>query len=329
MLRHINHSLLLLIFVFGAVNLAWASCGSAGCPIDTFTVDPSEKGYVRVDYTYEYINQDQPMIGRNNAAVGELRGHHDEVFTVNQIQKISLDAGLTDRLNIQAILPFIHREHQHIHHHHGSDIINTWNFNGMGDLTLLGRFALIQGSENKSRWSVIAGGILPTGRDQALDGDGNEAEAGILPGKGTYSLIMGGSVSKNFKATTLNGMGARLPVFFSSTYQWNNQGRDAYRIGNTWLANLGMVYPILPKIGIMTQINTQISRKDHKGNTSEEVEKTGGSYVYFSPGIELSLAENFWANVLVQIPVYQRVNRIQLTSESNFLMGISYRFKAI
>lgn len=312
-----------------AANMSWASCGSASCPIDTYTTDRSEKGVVRLDYSTEYIDQDQPKIGRRNASVGEISGHHDEVFTLNQIQKIGIDAGLTDRLNVQFVLPFVHREHQHIHHHHGTDINESWNFSGMGDLTLLSRYAISKGSENRARYSIIAGGILPTGRDQAINADGDEAEVGILPGKGAYSLILGGALSKNLSAKTLNGLYAKLPVFLSSTYQWNGKGKEDYKIGNVWLANIGATYPILPKVGLMLQTNIRVARRDDRGKTFEEVEKTGGTYVYVSPGVQLTLAENLWSYFYVQIPVYQRVNVIQLTSDYNFIAGLSYRFNVL
>jgi hypothetical protein len=294
-----------------------------------YTTEHTEKGFIRLDYSYEYIDQNQPKIGRRNASVGEISGHHDEVFTLNEIQRVSMDAGLTDRLNVQVVLPFVHREHQHIHHHHGSDLIETWNFNGIGDLTLLSRYAVTKGSDKRARLSVIAGGVLPTGRDNAVNADGDEAEVGILPGKGAYSLILGGAVSKNLSARTLNGLYAKLPVFFSSTYQWNGQGEEDYKIGNTWLANIGATYPMLPKVGLMLQSNLRVSRRDDRGQTFEEVEKTGGTYVYVSPGIQLTLAENLWSYILVQIPVYQRVNEIQLTSDSNIIAGLSYRFSAL
>lgn len=311
-----------LLVALTITGCSWASCGSSSCPIDLSLAERTERGVIRLDYTQEYIDQSQPKMSRRNAAVGEIRGHHDEVFTINEIKKISLDAGLTDRLSLQLILPFVHREHYHVHHHHGSDEHEYWNLNGMGDLTVLSRYAF-------THLSVIAGGVFPTGRDKALNDTGEEAEAGILPGKGTYSLILGGSLTKNFTAKTWNGLYAKLPVFFSSTYQWNGRSDHDYKIGNIWLANAGGVYPVLPKVGLMLQSNVLVSRRDSKGRTGEEVKKTGGTFVYISPGLQLALAENLWSTFMVQFPVYQRVNVIQLTSDNNIILGVSYRFSVL
>lgn len=326
MFRHFVYAIFVFVLFKCVVN---ASCGSASCPIDTYSTEITEKGMIRLDYSYEYIDQDQPMIGKNRASVGAIRGHHDEVSTLNETKRFGMDVGFSDRLSVQFLLPFVHREHQHIHHHMGSDFTDSWNFDGMGDLTMLARYAIVKGSNEQARISLIAGAVFPTGKEVALNAEGDNAEVGVLPGKGAYSAIAGVQVSRAFTGKTLNGQYASLPVFFSTTYQWNEEGIDEYRIGNTWLANAGMVYPVFAKLGVITQINSRVSREDHKGNTHEEVEKTGGTYVYVSPGLQLTLAKDLWLSTIVQIPVYQFVNSIQLTSKYNFLSSLSYRFSVL
>jgi hypothetical protein len=284
---------------------------------------------LRLEYSYEYSDQHQPLVGRRRARVGEIRGHHDEVSTLSETKRLSLDAGLSNRLSLQVILPFVHREHQHIHHHMGADLAESWNFNGAGDLSVLARYAIRKGSDARARFSLIAGGVLPTGRDQAVNADGDAAEVGILPGKNAYSLILGAAISRSFTGKTANGLYGAWPVFFSSTYQWNRRGEENYRMGNTWQGNVGAVYPVFPAVGLITQINARISRKDDRGDTREEVQKTGSSVVCFSPGLQLTLAKNLWSSIIVQLPVYQRVNQIQLVSEYNVLSSVSYRFSVL
>jgi hypothetical protein len=70
-----------------------------------------------------------------------------------------------------------------------------------------------------------------------------------------------------------------------------------------------------------------VRERDDRGDTSEEIGKTGGEFLYFSPGIQIHLLENWNWHTTLQIPVYQRVNQIQLTSDYNLQTGLSYRFK--
>lgn len=311
-------------------NQIFASCGASSCPIDTFTTEATQKGQIRLDYSYEYIDQHQPQIGRHDATVGEISGHHDEVSTLSETKRIGLSAGLTDRFSLDLVLPTIHREHQHIHHHMGEDLTESWNFDGLGDLQAILRTTLIKPTNIAGTTvSLLTGGKLPTGRTHAANNEGDEAEVGILPGKGAYSFIAGASYLKTTSVKTAHGDFATLPFFISTTYEWNQPGVDEYRMGNTWLFNTGVTYPLFSKLGLIGQINTKIARKDDRGNTREEVEKTGGSYVYASPGIQLTLAEGLVSFVIVQIPVYQRVNSIQLTSDYNFTAGLSYKFSVL
>ena len=89
-----------------------ASCGCASCPIDTHTAEASQKGWMRLDYPYEYSDQDRPRIGRHSADVGEIAGHHDEISALNQVQRLGLEGGITDRLSLGVSLPIVHREHE-------------------------------------------------------------------------------------------------------------------------------------------------------------------------------------------------------------------------
>ena len=125
-----------------------------------------------------------------------------------------------------------------------------------------------------------------------------------------------------------------MPFFVSTTYQFNDEGTDDYQIGNSWLTNVGVVYPISSKVGISTQINMRVAAADtahsHNGDAaeSEHAQRTGGTFVYLSPGLQVSLTDNLWSYATVQFPLYQRVNVIQLTSDTNVKAGISYKFKA-
>lgn len=329
-----------LILLIGSCRTAalWASCGASVCPLDTMTPEKIEKGWMRLDYSYEYSDQDQPRVGRHRASVGEIPGHHDELFTVSEVQRLGLEAGLTSRWSVQFILPFVQREHQHIHHHMGSDLLESWDVKGMGDLTFLNRVAVVQ-PENPAHPALFlsAGVKLPTGKDNAkgISQDttnaieSEEAEVGIQPGSGSTDLILGASGLQSYSVPTLTQAYARLPIFWSTTYRFNGKGKEDYRLGNTLIANAGFVYPLFPKVGWTTQVNLRISRPDDAGKTNEEIEKTGGTYVYASPGFRFELGENFWSYITLQLPIYQRVNEIQLTSDQNLLTGISYRFSAI
>src|SRR4029078_12582409 len=119
-----------------------ASCGSAFCMVNTnWGVQGvwNEPGF-RGDLRFEYIDQDQPRTGQQNVAVGEIPRHHDEVRTINRNLFATLDYGISEALGISVILPWVDPDHRHIHNHEGAPEPEAWNFSGLGDLRIAGRY---------------------------------------------------------------------------------------------------------------------------------------------------------------------------------------------
>jgi hypothetical protein len=57
----------------------------------------------------------------------------------------------------------------------------------------------------------------------------------------------------------------------------------------------------------------------------EKAELSGGRALYASPGARVSYrGAAFYA--IAQLPLYQRVNAIQLTSDANYMLGVQTNF---
>ncbi len=315
-----------VVLVMGTSHAVWASCGSANCPIDTSSSERRQNGEVTLGYQFEYIEQDEHRIGTRRATFREIRGEHDEEFTVNRIHRLLASVGLTDRLSADLQMPIISRSHAHMT---DEDILRSWDISGVGDLSVLTRYAFWKPeSRHEPTLSAILGGEFPTGRHHKKNAEGNEAEPGIQPGSNSYDLIVGLSSLQTFSVPMLSGQHGTLPVFSSLLGQFNGAGNDDYRLGDTLNVNLGTSYPLSPKFGLLTQLNFILRDRDGIGRTDQEVRKTGGEFLYFSPGIEFHPSDSWRAFALVQIPVYQRENSIQVVSDYNVLVGASYRFQA-
>lgn len=328
------------VFVFGLVGmsprLAWSGCCAVSCPIDTQSTLASGKGEVRVEYSFEYVDQDTPRAGRDKVAVGAIEGEHNEIYTVTRMHRLSIDAGLTNRLNLQVVVPFVNRAHQHLHVE--DDELETWNLDGMGDISLLSRYAWVKPeSPSQWAWTSIAGLKLPTGSDDEKNHHGAEAEPSLQPGSGALSVILGGVVSRSFQVKALNGTEGEMPFFVSTSYQLNDENDDKYQRGNSWDTNVGIVYPVSSRFGLITQLNAKFTEADEQGHSHghsamgehvHDADRTGGTYAYVSPGLQFSFNNGLTCFGIAQLPVYQRVNVIQLTSDINYQAGVSYRFQA-
>ena len=91
--------------------------------------------------------------------------------------------------------------------------------------------------------------------------------------------------------------------------------------------NIGLAYPLFRKLDLLAQINFHYKDRDSVGRApGVEQADTGRETLFLSPGVRYNLTRNMNLYFLMQFPVYQRVNGIQVTSDWNLTSGISYRF---
>ncbi|MCI0554459.1 MAG: hypothetical protein L0287_26220 [Anaerolineae bacterium] len=308
------------MFIPGAL---YASCGAASCPLNHHRY--LRAGSFHIGFSREYINQDKIFIGGSPSFVGAIGGHHDEVQTINERSVFQLQVGVSNRLGFALDVPFIARQHSHIHHHQGEDIWEYWNFKGFGDVLASAQFAvLLPESDFEPYLSVQAGLKLPSGVTNIKNADGDEAEVTIQPGSGSTDFVLGFNYRQTITSIpTLSGDFSALPISAGATYQANGKGSYDWRFGNTLLAHIGTEYQFSTHASLLLQINGRKQEYSDVGTTREPGENTGGTWVYVSPGLKLDLSDAISAYGYVQLPVYQNVNGIQQTSAFNLQFGIS------
>jgi hypothetical protein len=166
----------------------------------------------------------------------------------------------------------------------------------------------------RPRLWLIGGVKLPTGADDRRNADGEIGELPIQPGTGTTDGIVGFSYESQAGAA---------PLFVSATYQFRGS-RDEYRVGNELQLNAGVSHPVNTSLDALLQVNGRFRARDGSSDP-DEVRLSGGRYVYASPGLRVSRGGSaFYA--LVQLPLTQKVNAIQLTSTVNYVAGVQTRF---
>lgn len=309
------------LLALGGAGPAAASCGSAFCSLhgewDTQGVwlEPG----ARFDLRYEYINQDQPRAGRDKKAVGEIRKHHDEVRTLNRNVFANLDYTFSSLWGVTAQLPFVQRDHSHIHNHQGAQLHETWDISALGDARVFGRRRLSAGEESAGAWGVIFGAKLPTGDTEEKNSAGQLAERSLQPGTGTTDLILGG-----FYHTQLLLFDRSVTGFAQLQAQWPTSEHKGYEPGSQFSIDAGVSHALSPSWTAMLQANVQIKARD-KGTEAEPAD-SGGSFAWLSPGVSYGLGKHTRVHGFVQLPLYQRVNGVQLTADWAAATGVSMSF---
>lgn len=316
---------LLALFLLVHPATLRASCGAADCPL-TLRGPPGAAQPFSFDLSYQYIDQDRIRIGTRSVAVGALPSPEDEVRTIGRTVTALGQVRFSNRLGLTVSLPLIDRSHSHIAHEEGAPpALRTWDYSGLGNLTLLGQLAVLRtGSEQATTLSLQLGAKLPTGRRHVDAIDGEEPEPPARLGTGSLDGLAGLHL---MRMASLRGLGSRaseVPLFASVLGRVNGRGTEDYRLGNELQVNLGGSCPLTPWLQLLAQVNGRFRGKDDPGQTDALRDNTGGAWVYGSPGLRVQAGPAVAAYAYVQLPVYERVNRIQLVAPYHWIVGTTY-----
>jgi hypothetical protein len=273
----------------------------------------------RVDFRYEYIDQDQPMSGSKRVGVGEIPAHHDEVKTINRNLFATIDYGFTPEWGMSVVIPYVDRFHEHIHNHHGEKLVEQWDFHDLGDVRVQGRWqTVVAADERRAAFAGVTAGLkLPTGKRDVANDEGEVAERTLQPGTGTTDLV---AAAYYRQALPMTGSS----WFVQAGAQIALNSRDEFKPGNQYGADAGYRYDVNDRFAAMLQLNYRYKSRD-KGAQAEP-EDSGGQAVTASPGLSFALTPRVQAYAFAQLPLWQHVNGVQLTSDWSVAAGVSAQF---
>lgn len=300
---------------------ASASCGAAFCMVNT---DWSAQGAwiepgVRFDLRYEYVDLDQPRNGTDRVSVGQIPRHHDEVETKNRNWVAGFDWSPSAAWGVSLSIPYVDRDHFHIHNHQGEKEDERWSFRGLGDVKVLGRYEFLTPTDPAApRSAGLTFGIkLPTGKYDVVNSEGELAERTLQPGTGTTDALVG---AYWHGAAPLSGWSWFARV--AGVLPMNS--REEYKPGKQLTIDGGVRYAFSSTVAFMLQVNYVAKGRDSGANA--EPDDSGQRAVYLSPGISWNFTRDAQLYAFVQGPLYQSVNGVQLTADWSALAGVSWRF---
>ena len=310
-----------LLALANPATRAFASCGSeCSCPLE----QPNSHLDSRLlfDVSQLYIDQNQPRVGLDDAAVGAIPADHDEVRTVNRISNFRLTYRLAQGWAFGANLPYIDRTHEHIHRDPGGDEYERWNDSGLGDLEFSASRSIV--SENGPTFRIGFGLKAPTGKQKpALTDAGEPIEASARLGSGSWDVLANLGAEWRFHAPGKEA-DARMPFRVTVTGRYNGTGVESFRHGAEAQVHLGTEYPVVKHLAALLQTNYRLRAKDDVGLDDEtEASNTGGVALYATPGLRFDAVPGFSLYGMAQFPVFERVNGIQVVAKTNLVLGIS------
>ncbi len=297
-----------------------AACSSCGCILGS---DWAAQGYsagagFRLDVREDYFNQDQLRTGTGKFDRGGVTLPTDREVqqkTVNRNLTVALDYSPNADWGVTVLVPYFDRFHSSIIN--GDTELSASHTRSPGDIRVLGRY---QGFSGDRSTGIQAGLKLASGafHNTFIDGPqaGQPLDRGLQPGTGTTDLLLGA-----YHFGTLN---RDWDYFSQAIVQLPLNSREDFRPGAGLNLNVGVRYFVSETVTPHVQINARIEKRESGANA--DVANSGATLVNLSPGLTVRVTKDASIYGYVQVPIYQRVNGLQLESGYTLSLGVRYGF---
>ena len=305
----------------GIAPSAAASCGSAFCTLlnDRFALGTWDYVGWSADVHIESVSQTQLRSGTRNISPSEVTGEDAiERHTYNTNVVTTLERSFDMNWSLALRVPVVRRDHLH-------DVVDEitgavgpserWQFTRLGDMELLARWQDARQAPDWS-WAVTGGLKLPTGSIDVVNADGVRAERALQPGSGTTDGVLGlawrsllsDSDALNLQATWVQALNSR----------------EQFKPGRRITLAAGWSHAINPTLSAALQASVVDKARD--SGDQAEPQNSGSTMASLSPGINVAIGAHSLLYGYVQVPVYQRVNGIQLVPKTGFALGYTASF---
>jgi len=309
-----------IVLVLALANVSSArACSVCGCSL---SADWAAQGYttlpgLEAGLRFEYFEQTDLRSGTQSVDRSSLSFPNDDEIqqrTVNRNTWLDLNYVIDSSWAITASIPFHDRFHTTIAA--GDTDISTSHASGLGDVRVLARYQKVHPHHS---FSLQFGFKLPTGGFDQNFASGPQAgellDRGLQLGTGTTDFLAGVSwfarPALNFgwfaQAVVDQPVAARADFLPSSSLNLST--------GVRWL-NTSRFTPQL-------QLNVKTETREH--GSEADTPNSGGTIAHLSPGVTAEVSEQANAFFFVQVPVYQRVNGLQL--EPHWIVSTGLRWK--
>ncbi|MCP4253549.1 MAG: transporter [Candidatus Scalindua sp.] len=278
-----------------------------------FSAQTQEKKQLSIGFLYEH--QDWKHSDPLKSHLKHDEGRHGHSRKSDSIYNTIIGYGVTDKLTLTLQLPFITRKMRQTE---DLDFLGqSERSTGQGDTIAFGKYRFY---DKLFGATAILGVKAPTGRTTETDRQGEKFEPEEQPGTGSTDFLFGLAVNKTIGKFTANG---------SVLYQLKGSGTQEYEFGNVVRTSLMGAYTIkergkYPGIQLLSGVNAQFMDKDQENY--ERVSDSGGTTVFFSPGLSSQFTDKLSASAAIMLPVIQNLGRDHQEVNSNILISIGYSF---
>jgi hypothetical protein len=308
----------LLAAAAGFLAPAALACSSCGCTLSSdWLVQGGQHSGFNADFRFDYFNQDDLRSGTQGVNRGSIELPAEQEVqqqTLNRNYNLFLDyAAQGSDWGFSAQVPWFDRYHTTISE--GDTEVSTSHTKGLGDVRLLARY---RGLSDDKSVGVQFGVKLPTGsiHNNFISGpqEGAPLDRGLQPGTGTTDLLVG--------AYTMGAISRDWDWFGEAILQQPMNSREDFKPGTGLNLTVGARYMSFENVRPQIQVNARIEGREKGMNA--DVGNSGATLVYLSPGVNVKLTDSASLYGYVQVPIYQRVNGLQIEPRWSASVGVHF-----
>lgn len=311
------HRIPLLILLVLLGNLAHAqTCCTAGAPISSFLeINGLDEKATSIQLLYEYKNID--LLVDN-----DIRLTNDPRTRFGQNVGVKVDYTLSSKWAFSALIPLVHQSRETFSQQQSSI--------GIGDLSLITQYMIF--ANNRSSWNISGGMKLPIGKVSHRDPSGIFFSPDMQSGTGSYDFLVRSSFNQTrflfpFLTSNVSVLYKKNGINddFGST---ENFGGRSFAFGDEAVAVVSLRYLQDYKLGFLIP---DLSLKYRWGgpNQEQQVEapNSGGHWVSLPLGFSIVPDELKSIRFYGEIPLYQKLDGLQITTKYLVGLQLSYLIK--
>lgn len=301
-------------------------------PINTITPQTLGKGKYAFNLSVQPIEYDSfsNETLENFALAGIEEIHSTDDATV---WSAAFEYGVTDRFDLSIQVPLVQRSgirEGELEDDGVAEVHVLGDVRGLGDISLLARYRLLDGTEQGGIGLAVIGGVqLPTGSTDETQNSGERFEQEFQPGSGATNALLGVSAGRNI---------GPVGVYGSLLYTFTNEGSQDTDLGDVFSYNLGIAYRLgrgahvhddgtferHRAIDLVLEVNGEWQDSEVIG--PEQNRHSGGRQLFVSPGVRYSSKQGWIGALSILIPVDEDLNGIQNDTDTRVVASFGFGF---
>jgi hypothetical protein len=300
----------LVTVLFACCTRPASACSICRCGDPTFNALGSDgysaKGF-RAALDWERFDKEQGDPAKEAEGVVENR------FTA------LVSYGFNDTVAVVARVPFSHRRLDAIEEGVSTGTTTT---NGLSDPEVYAQVRLWSsqfgaGLGRRSSLSLVGGVKTPWGENDVRGADGERLDEHAQPGTGSTDVFGG--------VSWLYLVNKDSAVFVSGQYRHAGENDFGYRYGRTILGNVAYEHKLGSRFDGVIELDARHAKRDAVDTQGTVDGDTGGTLVYVTPRILVSVAKGVVLRAAVQVPIVRALYGSQ-KERTVVNAGVTYLF---